>query len=58
MQRFIKLVLAFLIPVAIGVVVVFMQQNDPRFAHNFIKGDCSGHGKWVHDRIYLNKAEN
>ncbi len=56
MQRFIKSTLLFAIPVFVAVGMVILVENDRMFAYNFIQGDCSGHGKWLYDRMYENNA--
>ncbi|MFC2175570.1 hypothetical protein ACFLR1_01200 [Bacteroidota bacterium] len=55
MKRFLKYSAIASIPVILAVLAVFFTPLNKRFAYSFIKGDCSGRGKWVYDRIYENE---
>ncbi len=54
MKRFYKYLIAFLIPIVLVCLVILLLPLDQRFAYTFVKGDCSGHAKWIHDRLYEN----
>lgn len=56
MKRFIINLLLFCIPMVIWLFVKWTQPYDLQFAAHFTQGDCSGIGRWVHDRIVLNKT--
>lgn len=56
MKGFVKQLLFFFIPVLLVVIAVFLMPLDKQFAYNFVKGECSNHGKWIHDRLNLNPA--
>ena len=54
MKRFLIYCLIFILPVLVVSFSVFLQPLDKRFAYNFVKGDCSERGIWIHDRLYEN----
>lgn len=55
MKRFLTYCFVFTIPLIIGSGLIQQKSLDRRFAYTkFISGDCSGHGKWLYDRIYEN----
>lgn len=54
MRGFIKTLILFSLPIFLVIVFVFLKPLSPQFAYNFVKGECSGHGKWIHDRLYIN----
>ncbi len=55
MSGFLKYLLLFSLPVVALVLLVFCTPLDKQFAYSFVEGDCSGHGKWIHDRIHENE---
>lgn len=56
MARFLKHLILAALPVLLVVLAVFFTPLDRRFAYSFIEGDCSGHGKWIYDRIHENET--
>lgn len=57
MKRFIINILLFCLPIVAWLFFKWSQDNNPQFAANFTKGDCSEIGVFVHDRIVQNKAK-
>jgi hypothetical protein len=56
MSGFAKRCLMFSVPIMLMMVIVFLQPLDKQFAYNFVEGECSGHGKWIHDRLFENET--
>lgn len=54
MRPFLRYCLIFFIPILVSGICLLFYPIDRQFAYSFISGDCSGHGKWLHDRIFLN----
>lgn len=54
MRSFLKKILLFSAPILVVFVAILFIPIDKRFAYNFIEGECAGHGKWVHGRLYEN----
>ncbi len=54
MKKFLKHVFIASVPVVLAIIVLFCVPLDRKFAYSYIKGDCSGHGTWVHDRMFAN----
>ena len=54
MKGFVRNVLLFLLPLLLLGVWIAVRPLDKHFAFRYIKGDCLGHGRWIHDRIVEN----
>ncbi|MGB0369663.1 MAG: hypothetical protein ACPGD8_09670, partial [Flavobacteriales bacterium] len=57
MKRFLTYCCLFVLPIIIVGGIIQQTPLNKSFAYSeFVKGDCSGHGKWLHDRLYLNNT--
>lgn len=54
MGKFLKYTFIACIPIVLAIIGLFCMPLDREFAYSYIKGDCSGHGKWLHDRMFIN----
>lgn len=52
MTRFLKYCALFFFPIIVACCAVLLLPLDKRFAYSFVKGECSGHASWLHDRIH------
>ena len=55
MKKFLFRSCLFLVPLIIGLAIIFFTSHDKEFAYHYLVDDCYGHGKWIHDRLYKNQ---
>jgi len=43
-----------MLPMLVGIILLFIQPYNRYFAYNLLKDDCYNHGSWMYDRIFSN----
>lgn len=52
MRKFILSILFFLIPVLLGIIILFTLKVDKNFSYRYVQGECSNKAGWIYDRLY------
>lgn len=55
MNRFVKKIILFSLPLSVGLITVFFLKTNREFCYNYVKGDCEGRGKLLYKKIYEEK---
>lgn len=55
MKKFIQHTLAFLLPIIIGLGILFFLPTNKKRAYHYLTDDCEGRGAWMYRRIFESK---
>ncbi len=53
MKKLLKQISLFLLPLVIGIALLFSINPDKQFSYYFVKGECNNKAGWIYDRIFL-----
>ncbi len=56
MKKFLTYCLLFLLPFTAGIIILFNQPYDKKFAYHYIEDNCFDRGSWIYDRIFENNT--
>ena len=54
MKKFVRNIAVFLVPVFIGIILLFAVPVNKKFSYQFVKGECSNIASWIYSRTFEN----
>lgn len=55
MRKFVKYIIAFFIPLLLGMFSLFLFPLNKNFSYHFVKGECDNKASWIYNRIFVQK---
>jgi hypothetical protein len=52
MKKFLKNIILFILPLLVGIAILFFIPVNKKFSYNFVKGECDNKASWIYHRIF------